>query len=253
MIARCRAKSWIIHLKEEEKSSRRPPTQRGFKGNIIVFPQRPEKLLDVLPPSIHDIVTPICVIFVGSSAPTKEWLKNKAAPLVARREKVRAALVWLKDNNPLYRHIHIDHGTLDTLDEQHVFDYNIECRPISSIDSDVLQSRYDSNLPPVETESERESAFERVTITDVDGRASISDLRAAALKHMKVKGGAFIQIPHERYAANEFFNPDLFPMLYPTLFPYGSGGFEDQNRAANVSFARQWFDVMTKKNVQSCG
>ncbi|KZT31057.1 hypothetical protein SISSUDRAFT_959358, partial [Sistotremastrum suecicum HHB10207 ss-3] len=106
MIARCRAKSWIIHLKEEDRSSRRPPTQRGFKGNIIVFPQRPEKLLDVLPPSIHDIVTPICVIFVGgSSAPTKEWLKNKATPLVARREKVRAALVWLKNNNPLYRHI----------------------------------------------------------------------------------------------------------------------------------------------------
>ena len=28
---------------------------------------------------------------------------------------------------------------------------------------------------------------------------------------------------------NEFCNPDLFPMMYPTLFPYGLGGFENTN------------------------
>ncbi|KZT31124.1 hypothetical protein SISSUDRAFT_967261, partial [Sistotremastrum suecicum HHB10207 ss-3] len=42
--------------------------------------------------------------------------------------------------------------------------------------------------------------FERVTITDVDGRASINDLRAAALKHMKVKGGAFIKVSKPSFA-----------------------------------------------------
>lgn len=32
-----------------------------------------------------------------------------------------------------------------------------------------------------------------------------------------------------------FFNTDLFPMMYPTLFPYGIGGFEDCNCRVKVS------------------
>lgn len=35
---------------------------------------------------------------------------------------------------------------------------------------------------------------------------------------------------------NEFFNPVMFPMLYPTLFPYGIGGFEDRQRQVPISF-----------------
>ena len=30
----------------------------------------------------------------------------------------------------------------------------------------------------------------------------------------------------------------LFPKMYPTLFPYGIGGFEDKNRKINISFKR---------------
>ena len=33
---------------------------------------------------------------------------------------------------------------------------------------------------------------------------------------------------------NEFFNPSIFPMLYPTLFPYGIGGFDDRRRLVPI-------------------
>ena len=33
---------------------------------------------------------------------------------------------------------------------------------------------------------------------------------------------------------NEFFNPAMFLMLYPTLFPYGIGGFEDRRRVVPI-------------------
>jgi len=71
MIARCRAKCWIIQLKEEDDYST-PMTQRGARGHVIVYPQRPSDIAKVLPPSIDDVVTPICVIFVGSNPPTKK-------------------------------------------------------------------------------------------------------------------------------------------------------------------------------------
>ena len=69
-------------------------------------------------------------------------------------------------------------------------------------------------------------------ITDVDGAAPANELRAAAIRHVKKKGGGYIEINHDPTPVNEFFNPEMFPMIYPTLFPYGIGGFENQNRSA---------------------
>jgi hypothetical protein len=60
-------------------------------------------------------------------------------------------------------------------------------------------------------------------------------LKAAALQHAK-RGGSFVQIPHDANPINEFFNPVMFPMLYPTLFPYGIGGFEDRSRPVPIGF-----------------
>jgi len=64
-------------------------------------------------------------------------------------------------------------------------------------------------------------------------------MRAAAINHMKAKGGGFLQIPHTDKPANGFYNPDLLPLTYPTLFPYGVGGFEDLQRTSSLSFKRQ--------------
>lgn len=96
MIALCRAKCWIIQLRDDDYQTDIPITQRGVRGHIIVYPQRPSAVARTLPPSISDITTPICVIFVGSKPPTPEWLKEKARPLIVRKEKVLAALDWLK-------------------------------------------------------------------------------------------------------------------------------------------------------------
>ncbi|KAG1871658.1 hypothetical protein F4604DRAFT_1881096 [Suillus subluteus] len=74
-----------------------------MKGHLIVYPQNPSHLIDILPPPMEDVLTPICVLFMGSSPPTHEWLKRHAMPLIVHREKVRDALLWLKKNN---RHYH---------------------------------------------------------------------------------------------------------------------------------------------------
>lgn len=80
--------------------------------------------------------------------------------------------------------------------------------------------------------------FQNVVITDVDGHAPSNELRAAAVRHLKKKGGGYIEIPHEPEPVNEFFNPNLFPMIYPTLFPYGIGGFEDSSCSVKLSMKR---------------
>lgn len=81
LIARARAKSWIVKLQETEGGTALPTAQRGLKGHSIVYPQEPGKLAKVLPPPIDETLTFICVIFVGTSQLTKEWLRTKAKPL----------------------------------------------------------------------------------------------------------------------------------------------------------------------------
>jgi len=115
MIAKCRAKAWIVQLKEDNQTLSLPNAQRAIKGHIIIHPQQPDKIATMLPPSVNDIVTPICVVFVGSSPPSDQWLKEKAKPLAVRREKVYDALVWLKANNPLYHDIIISSENLKAL------------------------------------------------------------------------------------------------------------------------------------------
>lgn len=84
MVALCRAKCWILQLKEDDRVQRLPGTQRAMRGHIIIHPQQPEKIETVLPLTMEDAAKPICVVFVGSSKPSKEWLKEKAKPLVVR-------------------------------------------------------------------------------------------------------------------------------------------------------------------------
>ncbi|EPQ49814.1 hypothetical protein GLOTRDRAFT_23200, partial [Gloeophyllum trabeum ATCC 11539] len=104
MIARCRAKCWVIHLRDNDSQS----SDRGMRGHIIIYPQRPDYIAQTLPPSLDDIITPICVLFVGASPPSQDWLKTKAQPLIVRKEKVRNALIWLKRHNPHYKNIQIN-------------------------------------------------------------------------------------------------------------------------------------------------
>ena len=234
-VSRCRAKLCIVKLQDRNNDVDLPTVQRGVKGHIIVFPQHPENLPNVMPPSISDIISPVCVIFCGSATPTPQWLKEKARPLVVRREVVLNALRWLCMHNPLYHNVVIDMDRISALPEDDVLDYHIEQIEASAA-ARVLVSRYDSSdSHPTEPPPDASVQFESVLITDVDANAPSYQLKAAALQHAK-RGGSFIQIPHDPNPINEFFNPAMFPMLYPTLFPYGTGGFEDRRRQVPIGF-----------------
>ncbi|KAG1727363.1 uncharacterized protein EDB91DRAFT_1006674, partial [Suillus paluster] len=240
MIAMCRAKCFILHLCEETDNI--PNAQRGLKGNIIIFPQRTSSVLDMLPPPMEDVVTPICILFVGSRPLTVEWMRQHARPLIVRREKVRSALLWLQEHNHLYRDVVINQQRLASLSDEDVLPVHIETVSDSSDKAhEVLTSHYDAlssdhanlaapSLPPI---------FEHVVVTDVDVNAPLHQLRAAALRHVKDKAGGYIQVPHCSQPVNEFVNTELFLMVYPTLFPDGVSGFEHPHHTSKFALKRQ--------------
>ncbi|KAJ7094151.1 hypothetical protein C8R44DRAFT_645623 [Mycena epipterygia] len=231
MIALCRSKCWIIQLRDDNYESEFgiPTTQRGVRGHIIVYPQRPSAIAQTLPPSVEDITTPICVIFVGAKPPTPEWLKTKASPLTVRKERVLNALSWLKINNHFYRDVFIDKSVLANYEDELMLPFHIQ-HIVPSARIDATTSDY------VPTSAPSVVPFQTVVVTDVDGNAPSHVLRSAAMKHMQKPGSNYVEIPHDPAPANEFNNPTLFPMIYPTLFPYGIGGFEDKDRRSPLGF-----------------
>ncbi|KAJ6537989.1 hypothetical protein B0H19DRAFT_962042, partial [Mycena capillaripes] len=95
MIARCRAKCWIIQLKEENDYSI-PVTTRSARSCNCVPAETVCHFAKVLPLSIDEVITPVCVLFVASHPPTSEWLRKKEKPLTVPKENVLKALAWLK-------------------------------------------------------------------------------------------------------------------------------------------------------------
>lgn len=240
MISLCHAKCMIIHLRSASAGLSSDTAtscldQRGVKGHIIVHPQQAAVVAELLPPSIEDIVAPVCVIFVGSHPPSNEWIMKHAKPLAVRVNIVRRALVWLKHHNYLYRNIRINDAVLNDIDRMSSLPFHVEHLEEGS---DVPVSNYVPN-ESVDVANMDEIPFESVYITDVDGHATSNQLRAAAVKHVREKGGGYIELPHGENPENEFNNSQLFPKLYPSLFPYGIGGFEDSRRKIPVAMQSQ--------------
>ena len=236
MISRCHAKLWIIQL-NEQGSSASSPAQWGLRGHVIVFPQHPEQVVDLLPPSMEEVVTPICIIFVGSCLLTSEWMLAHARPLIVRRDKVLGALLWLKHHNPYYKDIVLNIPVLDHLDDVDLLPVHIELIPASA-GRDAVTSSY-CNLEQLSTGDEQEvrsyaDLFESIVVTEVDANSPPHVLRAAALDHVRMKGKGYIHFLHATKPVGDINNPSLLPMIYPTLFPYGLGACEEIARSGQI-------------------
>jgi hypothetical protein len=246
IISLCRAKLYLIQMRADEANDVivPPNMQRGLRRHVIVYPQSPQMVTKKLPPEIKDIVTPVYVLFIGSQPPTWAWLNKKATLLTARADRIRSALVWLKAHNPLYKDIELNEVVIEEIQQTSELPFHVQ-HVLPSDAQDVLQSRYDecggvprdlenvASCEPQQSkenhESTQEIPFEKVVISDIHGHASSNELLVATVCHVKKKGGSYIEVGHESQPVNEFNNTTLFPMIYPTLYPFGLGSFEDHS------------------------
>ena len=171
--------------------------QRGYKGHVINFPQNVQTFLDKLPRCTHEL--PILIVH-------RQAAENTHRDFQVRRDRVLAALQWLKLNNLCYSDITIDLDSIANLpidgvptelmsvnvdDDDH--DYDNDSQP-SSADIDV-QNDSRSFLPiPVTLDTEDRA------IQSVIERTEWPDIGQTPL--------------------NEF---ELATMAFPTLFPYARG------------------------------
>ncbi|RSL75841.1 hypothetical protein CEP52_017822, partial [Fusarium oligoseptatum] len=85
--------------------------RKHVKGHIVVFPNKIEDLVATVLP--HPLLVTIENIHVSWSGSSKPGAADVGHLLQVRKSRVRAALSWLQENNPLYEHVTIDHGEMD--------------------------------------------------------------------------------------------------------------------------------------------
>ncbi|KAF8329984.1 uncharacterized protein EI90DRAFT_2853595, partial [Cantharellus anzutake] len=126
-------------------------------------------------------------------------------------EKVQSALEWLISHNPLYSDVILHQDHLHQIPLHDIAPVPIE-QAVGSVAGDAPGAHYDLLVNdvgmPLEPSPPLSDLLQSVVVTDID---------------MEI--GGHIQVGHLPDPVNHYSDPHLLPLLYPTLFPYGIGGF----------------------------
>ena len=71
--------------------------QKGFRGNATAFPLDQTKILEVFPPPLDSLADTVLVNFENMNRDSLEH----CADMLVRPRKIRAALKFLAQNNPV--------------------------------------------------------------------------------------------------------------------------------------------------------
>ncbi|KIL68346.1 hypothetical protein M378DRAFT_21881 [Amanita muscaria Koide BX008] len=147
LIAKYYVAAFIVKLYPKQQGSAfwdQKGMQKGFRGNISTYQLDPLQVADMvdgktLPPPLKILSAMIGVTFVtpkGSPEPTMPEMFR------VRRERVRAALFWLKKENPLYANIDISHQNLDALPDD---DVPLELTVTAQVTNDIGATEKEQN------------------------------------------------------------------------------------------------------------
>lgn len=194
-----------------------------MRANAICHALPMPKIYSVLPPPREDMDDVLAFMYIGPTAPTPEDFKR--TPFLVRKNKVRKALDWLKLNHKDYIDVGISEENLEGYPED---------RPPVIVDFQMQEATKDPEATAVNDGEDADGTTEGMcsfvvhTLTP-DAAETLMEgedrktLRAKAVEHFK-KGGNVLAIGHAADPESIYNNPQLYPQMFPWLYPYGFGG-----------------------------
>ncbi|PVH69293.1 hypothetical protein DL98DRAFT_368303, partial [Cadophora sp. DSE1049] len=269
LIAKCHPVGTILKLRPGGRTS--PITYNAIRGHMIVIPQDPGPLLQILPSPELKLDNLIKVFWLGKRAPADTDLKPF---LQVRKDKVLAALQYLVRHNRLYHDITINHAMIDSWNEDFIppgIRDNIICLGSSdhheregytvSLQTGNCENDLHAAQDGVLDSDDHEALITGSVYTDINGERQdpntrmIHTLRGVLARNQcKTDDSAPAtdnttdegvprhgDIPLISYAVrgqfalmNNWEEPHYFTAAFPTLFPNGIGGHQDE-RTVSVS------------------
>ena len=192
---------------------------RKMASHVIAFESPVPKIYCKLPPPIEDLDEVLAILFTGPCEPTEK--EYQRTPLLVRRNHVAQALEWLKLNHSDYADLEIAYDELDRYPE--------DSPPVSvhykhSETNKVAEgtSVFDDALDDGVDEGDCPFVVHGLMGEHLDTK-SITALKGIALRHWNNRGAA-LAISHDSSPQSIYKNSNLYPQIFPWLFPYGLGG-----------------------------
>ena len=192
---------------------------RKMASHVIAFETPMPNIYQCLPPPMEDLDEVLAVLFTGPCKPTEK--EYQRTPLLVRRKQVACALEWLKLNHTDYVDLDIAYDELARYPEKSPpvsvqYQYSLENKPeeATSVFDNALEDGVDQGDCPFVVHGLTGEQYNTKTI---------NALKGLALRHWNNHGGA-LAVSHDSSAQSIYNNPNLYPQIFPWLFPYGLGG-----------------------------
>jgi hypothetical protein len=188
-------------------------------AHVIAFESPIAKVYNSLPPPLEDLDDVLAILFTGPCKPTPT--NTKCTPLLVQQGAVARALEWLKLNHRDYADLSIAYNELQrypedtppvTIEYQHSMTNKVE-EGISTFDQSIDDGVENGECPFIVHGITGESLTTK----------TVGALKGLALRHWNNNRGA-LSVSHAADAELIYNNPNLYPQIFPWLFPYGLGG-----------------------------
>ena len=204
----------------------------GYKGHCVCFPQDLNQVCESLPRTKTDVIRVI-----------KKYIQSNEEVIThfkVRKSKVMTALIWLKAHNKYYKDITIDESNLSWMsgDEDSIIDQNtmISLKEIAkpSINNDtpyvsVVNKEVDGSDDKIMHNMGLSNNSIPPTLNENDKKIT----NAINDKLQEVNTDDTIMFPNIASKPVTEYDEDIFPKIFPTLYPGGIGGFN--NHIADIN------------------
>ena len=192
---------------------------RKMKANVVAFESPVPKIYAVLPPPREDIDEVLAILFTGLSKPTPEDFARTL--FLVRRNAVINALEWLKLNHADYADIEISNKNMAQYEET-MPPVSIEYRP--AVTNKVPEGTSVFDCEEEDGTVEGDCAFTVHGLTGEILQTMVPNaVKALALQYLN-SNGKMLAIGHSNTLQSMWNNTQLYPQMFPWLFPYGLGG-----------------------------
>ncbi|KAE8250383.1 hypothetical protein A4X13_0g4771 [Tilletia indica] len=245
LCAKYLASAYIIRLFDWTAPCAEPERPRVMKGHACAFPLNTMSTASKLPWAIGEDGALLSCIVIGPRKPRLQDFRNIFR---VRKQKVLDLFMFLKQHCKGYPQFELDPNALNSLPVDDVPElimrhvvYQENQQVLSLFDRETAGLEKHPGIldDAAEDDLSGRTFLEHHGVIDVNGVTVPANERlASALSNATGQERPDLVLRHGAAFVQEYNNPDLFPGMYPTLYPLGVGGFEDDRDTA-LSFQRQ--------------
>src|SRR5271155_4460567 len=239
LIARSHLAGRIVRLQNRNATS-----YFSLKGHVILLPQAPMKLLDILPLPPSALPDVVRVVWVGRPVRSVNSLYDHFS---VRTQRVYDALLWLTRHNEDYKDVVIDWSEFKRWPPVFVVQELLD--QIGEVEDESAENDARTGVATEDMDTDDfEGDIPMTTSAIVDIAAVSQPSQLQSIQHISLwKNDATINVVTGNRILSEEPLCSYFTAAFPTLFPWGSGKHIDDRRSDSLTL-KKWIQLLIRNS-----